>query len=106
MAQKKRSGAKRKAAVRGDLPGQYLKRALVTVHSLALVEGGEFEEHHYIVRTSRLDGDWKVEVEYRGDKHIIPHKVLLQIVRHMDSIKTQGRRDRAIERSEQMRAVL
>ena len=100
---RKRVRTRRPSAIKGDLPGQYLKRALVTVRSLALEQGGEFEEHHYIVRTQRFESEWTVEVEYRGEKYRLPHKVVQQITRHMDSIRKAQQHDRAIERSEQMR---
>ena len=51
----------------------------------------------YIVDTRRLDGQWSVEVEHKGERWVLPHKVVEQIRRHCDSIIKAQRSDRARE---------
>tara|TARA_Y100000310_G_scaffold326184_1_gene390747 strand:+ start:1463 stop:1795 length:333 start_codon:yes stop_codon:yes gene_type:complete len=101
MAKAKRRKVKR-SAHRGELPGEYLKRSLVTVPSGFLSEGGRIKDMHYVVKTTRLDGDWAVTVEHRGEEYRLPHKVVLQVQRHMASIVKAGRQDRAVERAQRI----
>ena len=91
----RRSG--KKARMNGELPGEYLKRSLVAVSTHALTEGGRIKDEHYIVKTTRLDGQWRVEVEHNGQATVLPHKVVEQIIRHRMAIQTQQRRDSARE---------
>ena len=82
----------------GELPGEYLKQSLVTVSTGLLTEGGRIKDAHYIVKTTRLDRLWRVEVEHNGQQTVLPHKVVEQIIRHRDSIMAQQRRDNAHNR--------
>jgi len=92
----------RRTAFRGELPGEYLKRSLVAVSTGALTEGGRIKEAHYVVKTTRLDNQFRVEVEHEGLVTVLPHKVVEQIVRHMEAIKKQQRRDRAVDQAQRL----
>jgi len=84
----------RKPRRRGDLPGEYVKRSLVTVTLDILGAGGRYEEDHYIVQLRRLDGLWSSTVEYKGERWVLPHKVLLALGRMQKAIIKEGRSDR------------
>ena len=79
---------------RGDLPGEYVKRSLVTVLLLTLGPGGRYDEDHYIVQLRRIDGSWTASVEYKGERWILPNKVLLALGRMQKAIIKEGRSDR------------
>ena len=85
---------------RGELPGEYLRSSLVSVCSGVLSEGGRIKEYHYIVKTTRLDNQFRVEVEHQGVLTVLPGRVIDQILRHRESIIKAQRRDRAVERAQ------
>ena len=88
-----------RAGLTGELPGEYMKRALVSIPLGFFADEGRIPEDHYIVRTMRRDNEWRVTVEYKGNVWEIPHKVVMQISRHMDSIVKAQRHDRGVEQS-------
>ena len=63
-------------------------------------------DNHYIVKTTRLDGQWRVEVEHGVEGMVLPHKVVEQIVRHRESIIKAQRHDKAVERAQQIVAAV
>lgn len=97
---KNRKRSKRPSAKRGELPGEYMRKSLVTVPSGILSDGGRIKDQHYVVVTSRLDLEFRVRVEHGGEEYTLPHKVVMQIQRHAASIIKQQRRDRAVEQAE------
>ena len=120
MAKRKKKGGV-PASMRGELPGEYKKISLVEVPmpmgSPQSIEAqrdrygyldpnviGRQPTERYIVDTRRLDGQWSVEVEYEGERWVLPHKVVEQIRRHCDAIikaqRSDKARDAAIERME------
>ena len=101
MARRKRQRRTRRAN-RGELPGEDRKRSVGSGRTGSISEGGRGKEEHYIVKTARLDKEWRVEVEHGSESYALPSRVILQIKRHMESIITQERRDRAIERAQQL----
>lgn len=99
--------AKRKTRTvrRGGLPGEYTKRSLVTIPAgleAAMIDpvDGPKRDLHYVVTTRRFDLLFKVEIEFKGQLFLLPHRVVGQIVRQMESIKTQQRRDSAVQRAQ------
>ena len=96
----------RKAAPRrrtGLLPGEFTRRSLVAVERISKDgERGLTTVDNYVVYTRRLDNDWRVEVEHKGVVTQMPHKVVEQVVRHMDSIKKEQRRTKAVETAEML----
>ena len=105
-------------SMRGEFPGEYKKISLVEVPlrvpSQAAIETqrdqyGELDEtsfgrqpnERYIVDTRRLDGQWTVTVEHKGESWKLPHKVVEQVRRHCDSISKAQRSDQAREAAQQ-----
>src|SRR3989304_3196390 len=86
----------------GELPGEYLRRSLVAVSTGLLSDGGRIKEDHYIVKTTRLDGIWRIVVEHGAEGIELPHKVAEQIARHRESISKAQRHDKAVQRDQQM----
>ena len=113
MAKKRRRGGV-PASMRGEFPGEYKKISLVEVPLGIMTKAaldaqrdeygdldatalGRVPTTRYIVDTRRLDGQWSVEVEHKGERWRLPHKVIEQIRRHCDSIIKAQRSDRARE---------
>src|SRR3990167_3657113 len=101
----KRRRIKGHSRMQGELPGEYLRRSLVAVSTGVLSERGRIKDDHYIIKTTRLDGTWRVEVEHGIEAMVLPHKVVEQIIRHRDSIIKAQRHDKAVERAQQILAV-
>ena len=83
----------------GLLPGQYKRRALVTVEKVDR-DGLGYEltvPHNYIVLSHRLDGQYSYTVEYRGATWEIPGAVMDAMLRHKDSITKEAKRRTALE---------
>ena len=109
---RKRSAQSRRRA-KGGLPGEYMKRSLVSVSTGMLGDGGQVSgvndlfprvyEESYIVRTRRFEKQWSVDVEYKGETFIMPHKVITQIERHMRAILEAEKEDSRLEKSAQAR---
>tara|TARA_Y100000310_G_scaffold304409_1_gene343535 strand:- start:565 stop:912 length:348 start_codon:yes stop_codon:yes gene_type:complete len=97
----KRRKGKSRAATHGELPGEYLKRSLVSVPTGMLAEGGRIPEDHWIVKTRRLDGRFTVEVEHKGETMSLPHKVVMQVERHLTSIRKAQRSDASRDRAQE-----
>lgn len=102
----KRRSSRSRSPVRrrqGLLPGEFSRRSLVAVERVSKDgERGLTTVDNYVVYTRRFDNDWKVEVEYKGVVTQMPHKVVEQVVRHMDSIKKEQRRAKAVETAEML----
>ena len=100
MARRK---TKRTVGVRkrsGMLPGEAKRQSLVTVERMAKIgEAGLTAPAHYIVTSHQLDGVWTHTVELAGQRMVLPGKVIDQINRHRDSIRTEQRRLRAVEKA-------
>ena len=86
----------------GELPGEYLRRSLVAVSTGVLGQGGRIKDDHYIVKTTRLDGAWRIVVEHGAESIESPNKVAEQIARHRDSILKAQRHDQAVTRATQL----
>ena len=98
----KRRKTKGMSRNKGELPGEYLRRSLVAVSTGTLSEAGRIKDDHYIVKTTRLDGAWRIEIEHGAESMRLPHKVVEQIARHRESIMRAQRHDKAIERAQQV----
>lgn len=97
---KKRKG-KSRAAMHGELPGEYLKRSLVSVPTGRLADDGRIPEDHWIVKTRRLDSRFTLEVTGGGGTMTLPHKVVMQIERHLTSIRKAQKSDASRERAQE-----
>ena len=94
------------------LPGEYIRRSLVTVEMDSL-EAEVFVpekleaalkrrrdndvvvvEEHYIVSTRRIDERWTFTVEHAGEVTILPDAVIDRILAQREAIITEGRKDR------------
>jgi hypothetical protein len=108
VVKRKRRQDRRSASSRaGELPGEYTKRSTISLRPSNWVAEGVIEldgvrvaENHYIVTTSRLDGEWKVEVATQlssGDaqRTVLPGAVVERIQSHMRGIITDQRADRS-----------
>ena len=93
-------------SMRGELPGEYLKRSLVEVPTdrpevseETLHQGAMFRmpSRNWIVTTRRFEGEFTCIVEVGGVETRMPDKVLLQIERHLGSIRKAQRSDNAVE---------
>ena len=90
----------------GELPGEYMRKTLVTVPLPMLAEDHlSSKATHYIVVTSRLDWLWGVKVEHEGEQYELPHRVVLQIQRHIASIVKAQRIDRGREQASLLRLM-
>ena len=102
----KRRGSRTRTPIRrrqGLLPGEFARRSLVAVERVSKDgERGLTTVDNYVVYTRRLDNDWRVEVEHKGVVTQMPHKVVEQVVRHMDSIRKEQRRTKAVETAEML----
>ena len=103
---KRSSRTKGFSKLRGELPGEYLKRSLVPVQTGKLSDGGRIKDEHYIVRTFRLDGQYRISVQHveGGAEITMPHAVVMQITRHMASIQKAQRHDKALEAHQRLKA--
>ena len=118
MAKRKRKKSGVPASMRGELPGEYKKISLVEVPmpmgSPQSIEAQRDRYGHldssviarqpterYIVDTRRLDGQWTVTVEHKGEQWTLPHKVVEQLRRHCDSIIKAQKSDRAREAAQE-----
>lgn len=99
MAKRRKSKGLTKTG--GELPGEYLRRSLVAVSTGVLSDGGRIKDDHYIVKTTRLDGAWRIWVEHGAESVELPHKVAEQIARHRESILKAQRHDHAVTRAQQ-----
>ena len=90
--------------MRGALPGEYLKVATVSI-PLSFVYGsdGRTPFDNWIVSTRLHEKRWEIAVEHKGDEYVIPHEVMLQIVRHQRAIEILAKEDRVAEKSERMK---
>ena len=118
-SRKKQSKPRNRA---GLLPGEYRRRGLVTLEVTKFadprrsqltgepVQGEETPDqygrivHNYVVVTSRLDGQFSAQIEFKGETYRLPGKVIDQIIRHRTSIMEEQKRDRNRQQSERMRA--
>ena len=94
------------------LPGEYIRRSLVTVEmdsleaemfvpeklEAALKRRRDLDdvvvEEHYIVSTRRIDERWTFTVEHAGVVTILPDAVIDRILAQREAIITEGRKDR------------
>ena len=94
------------------LPGEYIRRSLVTVEmdsleaemfvpeklEAALKRRRDLDdvvvEEHYIVSTRRIDDRWTFTVEHAGVVTILPDAVIDRILAQREAIITEGRKDR------------
>lgn len=100
---KRRKHYKGTRARRGMLPGEYVKRSLVTVPfgleaKVMVPDLAQGQDLHYVVTTRRTDNIYKVEIETRGQRYLLPHRVVEQIERHIKAIQDQQRSDAARDR--------
>lgn len=85
--------------MKGTLPGE-IKRKGIVVAPAFMEEGGILRgECNYIVETSQLDGDWRLEVqwidyEHQGHHVRLPHQVVALILRQTDAIRAARRQER------------
>ena len=101
---------RRKSALQprsGLKPGEYVRRSTVWVETLDMDKASKelYQTDPYNVETHREDGRWDATIRYKGDKWSIPGKVLDQLVRHRESIITEARRRKALERFERLHAM-
>jgi hypothetical protein len=90
----------------GFLPGQYKRRALVTVEKIDK-DGAGYEltvPHNYIVLSHRLDNQYKYTIEYQGVKWEIPGRVMEAMTRHRDSMIKEAKRRTALDHYEKAKA--
>jgi hypothetical protein len=92
----------RKQRRRGDLPGEYVKRSLVTVTLDSLGPGGRYDEDHYILQVRRLDNLWSATIEYKGERWVVPHRVLVTLGRMQKAIIKARRSDHGREIAERL----
>mgnify|MGYP003147775233 CR=1 FL=1 len=107
--------AKRKPATprnrAGLLPDQYRKRSTVYVERVRRAD----EEHRYsvdemmatdvyYVETLRTDGNWQHRIDIQGETFVIPGKVFERIASQRDAIIKEGRRERAQQTHERLKA--
>ena len=94
------------------LPGEYIRRSLVTVEmdsleaevfvpeklEAALKRRRDLDdvvvEEHYIVSTRRIYERWTFTVEHAGEVTILPDAVIDRILAQREAIITEGRKDR------------
>ncbi len=97
---------RKRTAQRGELPGAYVKRSLVTIpaglEAAMIVSEGAKRDLHYVVTTRRQDNLFRVEVEFQGQTYVLPHRVVAQVTRHMVTIQAQQRRDGAVQRAQML----
>jgi hypothetical protein len=110
MTQRTRRQDRRSASSRaGELPGEYTKRSTISLRPSNWVADGEIDietggvrvaENHYIVTTSRMDGEWKVEVATQlsngtAQRTVLPGAVAERIQAHMRGIISDQKSDRS-----------
>jgi hypothetical protein len=130
MTKRKKGATPRRQskAVKGLLPGEYVRTKTVTVyhealdpHLLQRMTVEQREAYHrsevdaygrssedYLVHTNRLDGVWTFSIKHWGSgQHIeFPETVYKWLTTHVQQIQTAGKKDRAYEKSVKMKTKL
>jgi hypothetical protein len=84
--------------------GESRKRSLVTVPVTAILSRADEraagrDERHFVLTTHYIDGQWTFTIEIEGEQWIVPGKVADRMRAHRDTIITEQRKLRAIDRS-------
>jgi hypothetical protein len=97
-------------------PGEWRKRSLVSVDydgltAAALGFSREETERlsgrttlNYIVTTYRIEGEWRYEVEFHGERWRMPGKVVDAMLKHREAIKAEQASQRAYDTHHRLKA--